>query len=62
MGRTPLGGSDSVERGPIRLAAVEGGQDVFASVVAAALTEAGRRERIVASFADVYASELPDVS
>jgi uncharacterized protein (DUF1778 family) len=45
---------DQVER--IRLAAEEGGQDVSAFVVAAALTEAVRRERIAASFADIDAA------
>ncbi|WP_042396346.1 hypothetical protein [Streptacidiphilus carbonis] len=40
----------------IRLAAEEGGQDVSAYVVAAALTEAVRRERIAASFADIDAA------
>ena len=45
---------DQAER--IRLAAEEGGQDVSAFVVAAALTEAVRRERIAASFADIDAA------
>jgi hypothetical protein len=45
---------DQAER--IRSAAEEGGQDVSAFVVAAALTEAVRRERIAASFADIDAA------
>ena len=45
---------DQAER--IRLAAEESGQDVSAFVVAAALTEAVRRERIAASFADIDAA------
>jgi uncharacterized protein (DUF1778 family) len=45
---------DQAER--IRLAAQEGGQDVSAFVVAAALTEAVRRERIASSFADIDAA------
>ena len=45
---------DQAER--IRLAAEEGGQDVSAFVVAAALTEAVRRERIASSFADIDAA------
>lgn len=45
---------DQAER--IRLAAAEGGQDVSAFVVAAAITEAARRERIAASFADIDAA------
>jgi uncharacterized protein (DUF1778 family) len=45
---------DQAER--IRQAAEEGGQDVSAFVVAAALTEAVRRERIASSFADIDAA------
>jgi uncharacterized protein (DUF1778 family) len=47
---------DSAQAGRIKAAAAEGGQDVSAFMVSAALGEAARRARSTASFADIDAA------
>ncbi len=47
---------DPAQAERIKAAAAEGGQDVSAFMVASALSEAARRERVAASFADIDAA------